>query len=86
MLLALLRLLLLFVLAPHRRVPVILDGVVGTPRQVLGDLRPPIAQLLVQLIDELVLTLCPRCLLDVRVQVVMPPGRQRQTYVQSIPC
>ena len=55
----------------------VLDGVIGAAGQVLGDLGPPVAKLLVQLVDELVLALRPRRLLDVGVQVVMPTdGRQ----------
>ena len=54
----------------------VLDGVVGAAGQVLGDLGPPVAELLVQLVDELVLALRPRRLLDVGVQVVMPTERQ----------
>ena len=56
----------------HRRVPVVLDGVVAAAGQVLGDLGPAVAHAGVQLVEELVLLLGPRRLLDLGVEVVVP--------------
>lgn len=42
------------------------------PRQQLGDLRPTIPQDLVGLKNDAILLLCPRGLLHLWVQVVMP--------------
>ena len=42
------------------------------PRQQLGNLRPTIPQDLVGLKNDAILLLCPRGLLHLRVQVVMP--------------
>jgi hypothetical protein len=51
---------------------VVLNVVVSAPRQVLGDLRPSVAQFLMSLDDEHIFLLSPLVLLDVRVQVVVP--------------
>eukprot|EP00053_Salpingoeca_punica_P008611 m.77034 g.77034 ORF g.77034 m.77034 type:complete len:398 (-) comp14674_c1_seq9:234-1427(-) len=58
---------------PHRRVPVVLDGVVRPARQELGDLGPLVAEGVVGVQDDAVLLLCPGRLLDVRRQMVVPP-------------
>ena len=63
---------LVLVPPPHGRVPVVLDGVVGPPRQQLGDFRPLVAEDLVRLVDDRVLVLRPGALLDLRVEVVVP--------------
>lgn len=55
------------------RVVVILDVVVSAAREVLGNLRPTIAVLLVQLKDALVFGSRPLDFLDVGVQMVVPP-------------
>ena len=50
----------------------VLNVVISAPRQVLGDLRPSVAQFLMSLDDEHIFLLRPLVLLDVRVQVVVP--------------
>lgn len=60
-------------LAFQGRVKMIFNVVVSATGEVLGDLRPSVAQLLVSLNDEHVLLLGPLVLLDVRVQVIVPP-------------
>ena len=64
---------LLLHLALERGIEVVLDVVVGAARQVLGDLRPPVAVLEMKFQNSLVLLFRPSVLLDVRVQVVVPP-------------
>ena len=53
-------------------------------RQVLGDLGPAVPELLVQLVDEAVLLLRPRRLLNVGVQVVVPPVKQRREILTMV--
>ena len=48
-------------------------------RHVLGDLGPAVAQLGVQHADLDVFVRCPRELVDVRVQMVVPPGLSPNT-------
>eukprot|EP00964_Phaeocystis_antarctica_P138686 scaffold103350_cov65-Phaeocystis_antarctica.AAC.2 len=55
-------------------VPPVLDRVVGSARQLLGDERPLRAHLLHELHDELLLLLRPVLLVDRRAQVVVPPA------------
>ena len=50
----------------------VLDVVICAPRQVLGDLRPPIAIDLMHRQDLLVLSRGPLHLLDIRVQMIVP--------------
>ena len=50
----------------------VLNVVISAPRQVLGDLRPSVAQFLMSLNDEHIFLLRPLVLLDVRIQVVVP--------------
>jgi hypothetical protein len=56
----------------HRRVPVVLDGVVGPAGEELRDLGPLVAQPLLRLVNGLLLLLAPGLLLDRRVEVVQP--------------
>ena len=65
-------LLLLEELAPKRRIPPVLDGVVGAARQELGDLGPAVAETVVCVDDDLVLGLSPWVLVDARAEVVAP--------------
>ena len=58
--------------APERRVPPVLDGVVGAARQEPGDLGPAVAEAVVCVDDDLVLGLSPRVLVDARAEVVAP--------------
>ena len=49
----------------------------GAPAgQQLGNLGPLVAETLVRLADDLLLSLRPRRLFDVRVQMVVPSGKQ----------
>jgi hypothetical protein len=50
----------------------ILDVIVCSPGEILGDLGPAIAELLVGLNDKHVFILSPLVLLDIRVQVIVP--------------
>lgn len=59
-------------LALHRRVPVVLDGVVGAPRQLFRYFRPPVPEPLVGFENGAVFEVGPGCLGNVRVQVVVP--------------
>jgi pantothenate synthetase len=61
----------------QRAVPVVLYGVVRAALQVLRQLGPRVAQLGVQPDQQLVLLGRPVSLLDVRVEVVVPPGAER---------
>jgi hypothetical protein len=54
-------------------VEVVLDVIVGPTWQVLCDLRPSIAQFPVCLDNHQVLFVSPLVLLNVRVQVIVPP-------------
>lgn len=60
------------VLAAHRRVPMVLDGVVRAAGQQLGDARPLVAVLAVCLVDDTVLLIRPGSLLDLGVEVIVP--------------
>ena len=53
-------------------VPVVLDGVLGTPRDVRGDVGPPVTEGLVRGDEESFLFLRPRSSLDVGAEVVVP--------------
>mmetsp|Transcript_11489 Transcript_11489/g.34878 ORF Transcript_11489/g.34878 Transcript_11489/m.34878 type:complete len:362 (+) Transcript_11489:707-1792(+) len=57
----------------HRRVPVVLDGVVGAPLEELRDLGPLVSQARLRLVDDELLLLRPGRLLDERVEVIQPP-------------
>ena len=57
----------------HGRVPVVLDGVVGAAGEVFGDLSPPVAERLVGQEEDPLLVLAPVLLLDVRIQMIVPP-------------
>ena len=59
-------------LALERGVPVILDGVVGAPDERLGNLRPPVAELVVGDDELAVLLARPLLALDLGVEVVVP--------------
>mmetsp|Transcript_47604 Transcript_47604/g.114278 ORF Transcript_47604/g.114278 Transcript_47604/m.114278 type:complete len:306 (+) Transcript_47604:1197-2114(+) len=59
-------------LALERGVPVILDGVVGAPDERLGNLRPPVAELVVRDDELAVLLARPLLALDLGVEVVVP--------------
>jgi len=61
------------VLLAHVRSPVVLDLVVGAAGHGLGDARPPVAQLGVEVEDEALLLGAHPPALEVRVQVVHPP-------------
>jgi len=61
------------VLLAHVRSPVVLDLVVGAAGHGLGDARPPVAQLGVEVEDEALLLGAHPPALQVRVQVVHPP-------------
>jgi hypothetical protein len=54
-------------------VPVVLDGVVGAPREEAGDERPPVAVCAVRRQEALLLLLRERPPVDPRVQLVEPP-------------
>lgn len=69
-----------FELPLNSRIPVVFDSVVGAAWKPLRDERPSVAQpsqecgvLFMSLNDRLVLLLRPSLLLDVGIEVVMPP-------------
>ena len=63
----------LYVLAaPQRRVPVVLGRVVRATWQVLGDVRPLVSKLAVQLEQHPVFLEGPGVLADIVVEVVVP--------------
>src|SRR6185437_5058047 len=64
---------LLAVLARGEDVPVVLDGVVGAPREEAGDERPPVAVGAVRRQEALLLLLREGPPVDPRVQLVEPP-------------
>ena len=51
----------------------VLDGVVGSAAQQLGDVRPPAALRPVVQVQQPLLVLAPLRLVDTRVQMVVPP-------------
>lgn len=55
------------------RIPEILDLIIGTAGQVLGYLRPPVAQYPVDVDNGSLLLLRKRPSLEVRPQIVYPP-------------
>jgi len=57
----------------HARAPVVLDLVVGAPREVLRDLGPAVAPARVQLQDEQLLLRCDAAAPEVGAEVVEPP-------------
>ena len=59
-------------LALHAGVPMILDGIVGTPGEELGNLGPLVAEDLVMGDDEIIFLLAPGHLADGGIEVVMP--------------
>eukprot|EP00965_Chrysotila_dentata_P005526 182430-Pleurochrysis_carterae.AAC.2 len=59
--------------AAERRIPVVLHRVVGTAVEVLSNVGPLVAKLLVQLKQHAVLLDRPRVLANIMVQVVVPP-------------
>jgi hypothetical protein len=58
---------------------VVLDVVVGAPREVARDLGPLVAERRVRADEGRVLLLRPMAVLDYRVQVIMPPGAEEGT-------
>ena len=60
------------------RVEVILDAIVRAPGKVLGDISPLVPKPLVQVKNLLLLILIDRCLVNVRVQVIVPSNSIRQ--------
>jgi len=60
-------------LASQRRVPVVLDRIVGPARKQLRNLCPPITELSVRIEQDAVLLCCPVVLLDRRVELIVPP-------------
>jgi hypothetical protein len=54
-------------------IPVVLDGILGAPRDLLGNVGPSVAQLLVHLDQALLFLLRPGVPLDIRPQLVVPP-------------
>ena len=58
--------------ALERRVPVVLDGIVGPPGKELGNLCPSVSNPRVRSQNDHILDLCPRTLKDGRVDVVVP--------------
>jgi hypothetical protein len=56
----------------HARVPVVLDGVVGTTLEHLGYLSPLVAVVAVHQIEDPLFLTAPAYLLDLRVQMVVP--------------
>jgi hypothetical protein len=55
---------------------VVLDVVVGAPREVARDLGPLVAERRVRSDEGRVLFLRPMAVLDHRVQVIVPPGKE----------
>lgn len=56
----------------HRRVPVVLDGVVSPTFENLGDLSPLVSEFSVLEIENPLFIITPGNLLDFGIQVVMP--------------
>lgn len=63
---------LLFHLAFERRVEVVFYVIIGASFEVLGDFRPPVAVLDVEVKDFLVFFFRPLVFFNVRIQMVMP--------------
>jgi hypothetical protein len=64
---------LLKVTSLHRRVPVVLDGIVCPARQQCSDLGPLLSVRAMRINDDRVLVRRPALLADVRIQMVVPP-------------
>mmetsp|Transcript_22826 Transcript_22826/g.54080 ORF Transcript_22826/g.54080 Transcript_22826/m.54080 type:complete len:206 (-) Transcript_22826:840-1457(-) len=65
----------------HGRIPMVLDGVVGTPRQDLGDFSPTVPDPHVTFNDDPVLVERPSlALVDAWVKVIVPP------FTALLPC
>ena len=58
----------------HGRVEVVLDGVVSPSGESLSDVFPSVADLSMRLEEGTFLRLRPRTLLDMGVELVVPPG------------
>lgn len=56
----------------HAGVPVCLDGAVGAAVQELGNVGPPVSQAKLSVVDDLLLLVRPRFLLQRRFQGVLP--------------
>ena len=56
------------------RVKVVFDAVVRSARQILGNIGPLVAKFLVQVKNLLLLNLIDGSLVNVRVQVIVPPA------------
>lgn len=63
----------------------VLDIVVSATWEELGDLGPLIAELIVELDDLAVLLISPLVLLDVGVEVVVPPRKESERAL-TFPC
>ena len=61
----------------------VLDVVVRSAGQVLGDFTPPVAIDLVQLKDSFILLSSPFDLLNVRIEMIMPPERHTETQMSA---
>ena len=59
----------------QRRVPTILDGVVGSSGKSFGDLGPAIAKFLMGFQQDSIFVFGPFSLVDVRVEVIVPERR-----------
>ena len=70
-------------LALESGVVMVLNVVVGTPWQMLGNLGPTVAVDLVKLKDLLVLLRGPLDFLDVGIEMVVPPSGYRTEYMVS---
>ena len=62
-----------FDLALHGRIPMILDSVVRSSRKLLRNLGPSIPQLTMTGEDYSIFVLRPRILVDVGIEMVVPP-------------
>ena len=61
----------------HGGIPVVLDGVVRSSRQILGYFRPAIPHFLVQHVNLSVFFLRPSALLDVGIEMIVPSGCEK---------
>jgi len=75
-----------FQLPLQSRVEVVLYVVVRSPGKQLGDLRPLVSHVLVQLNNFLVFFFSPLVLLNIRVQVVVPPNSNQESTFPCIAC
>ena len=63
------------------RIKVILDAIIRPAGQILGDIGPFVAEFFVEVKNFLLLHFVDRCLVDERVQVIVPSGQNNENII-----